>query len=95
MSCVALLKAISQKNVNDIFSHQSVCSVSATPPSDAPTSICMARIHQRLVFRLSTKGLHVGLITHGRYSQDVYKASSVLVSPKLVYIIVDRVITAI
>ena len=36
----------------------------------------------------------MGFITQGRYSQEVYRASSVLVSPRLVYIIVDRVITA-
>ena len=28
--------------------------------------ICMDRIHQRFVFKMSTKGLHSGLIAHGR-----------------------------
>jgi hypothetical protein len=40
-------------------------------------------------------GLHIGFITHGRYSHDVYRASSVFVSPRFVYMMVDRVITAI
>jgi hypothetical protein len=44
---------------------------------------------------LSTNGLHRGFITHGRYSHEVYSASSVLLSPMLVYIIVDNAITTI
>ena len=93
MSCVALLNAISQKNASDSCNHISVCSVSATPASAAPTSICITSIHQRFVFRLSTIGLHSGFITHGRYSHEVYSAISVFDSPMLVYITVDKTIT--
>ena len=32
----------------------------------ADMRICMATIHQRLLFSMSTKGLQRGFITHGR-----------------------------
>ena len=45
--------------------------VNATPPRAAPMSSCMDMIHQRLLLTISTKGLQNGLITQGRYSQEV------------------------
>ena len=66
MSWVALLKAISQKKASEPRSHHSVWSVKATQASAPPTKACITSIHQRLVRRLSTMGLHSGLMTHGR-----------------------------
>ena len=66
MSWVALAKAIIQKKNSEPCSHHCPGMVKATPPSDAPMSSCMARIHHRLVRSMSTKGLHRGLMTHGR-----------------------------
>ncbi|MNR60914.1 hypothetical protein D3C85_1825170 [compost metagenome] len=47
----------------------------------------------RLVPSNSTTGDHSGLITHGRYSQPVYSAISVLEMPVFLYIATDSVIT--
>jgi hypothetical protein len=38
-------------------------------------------------------GLHKGLITHGRYSQLVYRAMSVLLMPMFLYMTTLSVIT--
>ena len=66
MSCVALLKAMSQKKHSEPRNHHGALSVRATPARAAPTSSCMTTIHQRLVRIASTNGLHSGLMTHGR-----------------------------
>ena len=71
MSCVALLKAISQKKNSVPCSQKSVGMVNATPPNAAPMSNCMDTTHHRLVFTTSMKGLHIGLMTQGRYSHEV------------------------
>ncbi len=39
---------------------------------------CIDSVHQRFVCMMSTNGLQNGFITHGRYSQPVYRAMSVL-----------------
>ena len=66
MSCVAELKAISQKKHSVPCSQKSVGMVNATPPNAAPMSNCMVIIHQRFVLMMSTNGLHKGFMTHGR-----------------------------
>ena len=71
MSWVALAKAIIQKKKSEPWSHHEAGIVNATPPRAAPMSSCMVTIHQRFDFSMSTNGLHRGLMTQGRYSQEV------------------------
>jgi hypothetical protein len=66
MSCVAELNASSHRNASVYWKNGSVGMVRATPASPAPTSSCIDTIHSRRVLRMSTSGLHSGLITHGR-----------------------------
>jgi hypothetical protein len=55
--------------------------------------ICIAMTHQRFVRIISTNGLHRGLITQGRYSNDVYMAISPFDIPIFVNIITEIVFT--
>ncbi len=71
MSCVAELNAMSQRKARLYRTKLPAGSVNATPASPAPTSNCMLMIQKRFVFRLSTSGLHKGLITQGKYNQLV------------------------
>ena len=71
MSCVAELNASSQKNASVHWKKCGAGIVSATPASAAPRSNCIAQIHCRRVFNMSTTGLHSGLMTHGNHSQLV------------------------
>ena len=71
MSCVAELKAISQKKTSVHCTKWGTLIVKATPAIDAPRMSCITIIHQRFDFNKSTTGLQKGLITHGRYSQEV------------------------
>ena len=66
MSCVAELKATSQKMASVIWKKCGAGMVNAMPARPAPTSICMVTTHHRLVFNRSMKGLQKGLMTHGR-----------------------------
>ena len=66
MSWVAELNAMSQKKANVARKKKGAGNVSATPAIAAPTRNCMATIHQRRVRKISTKGLHNGLMTQGR-----------------------------
>jgi len=95
MSCVADAKAISQNTAKVDWKKRSAGIRKAMPASPAPTNTCMATIHQRFVRIRSMNGLHNGLITHGKFSQPVYKATSVLEMPMRLYITNDNVITAI
>ena len=81
MSCVAELKAISQKIARLIWKKCGRAVVRATSASAAPITSCKPTIQKRLVRYMSINGDHSGLITHGRYSQLVYRAISVLVKP--------------
>ena len=63
---LAELNATSQKMASVIWKKWGAGRVNAIPASPAPTSICMAMTHHRLVFNRSTKGLQKGLMTHGR-----------------------------
>ena len=54
---------------------------------------CIITIHQRLVRRMSTNGLHRGLMTHGRYNKLVNMAMSPLGTPILVNMITDMLLT--
>lgn len=93
MSWVAELNANNHKNANELLKKLSAGMVSATPPRPAPINNCIAIIQDRLVFRISTSGLQNGLITHGKYSQLVYKAISVFEIPRRLYMMTDTVIT--
>ena len=66
MSWVALEKAITQKKNSDPCNQNEVGMVKATPPKAAPMSSSIDTIHHRLVRMRSIKGLHNGLMTHGR-----------------------------
>ena len=66
MSCVAELKATSQKMARVVWKKFGMGMVKAIPASPAPTSNCMLITHQRLVFNKSTNGLQKGLMTQGR-----------------------------
>ncbi len=68
--------------------------VNATAAIAAAMTHCMANVHRRLVDIMSTNGLQKGFITHGRLSQPVYRAISVLEMPRRLYMMTDRVITA-
>src|ERR1041385_2665247 len=93
MSCVAELKASSQKNASVCWKKRVVGIVKATPAKPEPMSNCISQIHSRRVLRISTTGLHSGLITHGRYNQLVYRAISEFEIPMLLYMMTDTVIT--
>ena len=71
MSCVALAKAIIINKASEAWSQKAVGKVNATIAKAAPIKNCIVTIHQRLVFILSTKGLHNGFITQGMPSQPV------------------------
>ena len=94
MSWVALEKAITQKKNSDPCSQKWVGMVKATPPKAAPMSSCIDVIHQRLVLMRSMNGLHNGFIIHGRFSQPVYNANSVSVSPICIYITAATAVTS-
>ena len=54
---------------------------------------CMERTHHLFVLMISTKGLHRGFITQGRYRRLVYIAMSPFDIPMFVNIITDIVFT--
>ena len=66
MSCVAELKAISQKKASVHCRAWGAGMENATPASDAPTMSSIATTHHRFVRIRSTTGLQKGLMTQGR-----------------------------
>jgi hypothetical protein len=93
MSCVADAKAISQNTASVICRNFGPGRASATPASAAPTKNCSTTTQCRLVDNRSTTGLHSGLMTQGRYSQLVYSAICVLLTPRFLYSTTASVIT--
>ena len=65
------MKAATQKKNSVHCSQWAVGMVKATPPKAAPSKSCVARIHHRLVFTRSMKGLQTGLRIQGRYIHEV------------------------
>jgi len=82
-----------QKRNNDHLKKAGPWIENATSASPSDTRYCMAIIQNRLVRVISTNGLHSGLMTHGRYSQLVYSAISVLEMPNRLYMTTDMVMT--
>ena len=78
MSCVALAKAVMMKNISvtvNMLMGVVPASIIASPGEGSvmvsrmrviAMRICIVVIHQRFFLMMSTKGLHNGLITHGR-----------------------------
>ena len=58
-----------------------------------PMITCIAAIHHRFLFTMSTRGLHKGFMTQGRYNQLVYKAMSVLLTPMFLNMMTATVMT--
>ena len=94
MSWVAELKASNQKKASDALKKNGCGIIKAMLANATAISDCMVTTHQRLVLMMSTNGLQSGLITHGRYSQLVYNAMSVLEIFIRLYMITASVITA-
>src|SRR5260221_14600686 len=92
MSWVAEAKASSHRTASDIWKKCAIGNVSATSASEAPIASCIARIQMRLVANMSTSGDQIGFTTHGRESQLVYSAMSVLEMPSVLYMTTDTVI---
>ncbi len=63
---MAEANASSQNNASVAGKKYGVGIASATPASATPSSNCIVQIHYRRVFKMSTAGLHSGLMTHGR-----------------------------
>ena len=78
MSCVAEAKAVmmnsssvKEKRLTGVFipsiTAASGCGMESVSRTKAALiNSCMAKIHQRLVLMMSTKGLQSGLMVHGR-----------------------------
>jgi hypothetical protein len=94
MSCVAELKASSQKR-HMVHLKKSLTGIrKAIDANRAPMKSCVATIHMRRVRSISTIGLQNGFITQGRYSQLVYSAMEALSIPILLYKMTDITLTA-
>ena len=78
MSCVAEAKAVTTKSISvkvkrltgvavaEITSGEGCGMENVSKMKAILITICIMTIHQRLVRRMSTKGLHRGLITQGK-----------------------------
>src|ERR1035441_7438102 len=66
-----------QKRKSDHLKNAEPRTEKATIARPRETRNCIATTQNRLVRVISTNGLHNGLITHGKYSQLVYRAISV------------------
>ena len=86
MSCVAEAKADIQNSTSVAENSDTSLPVvrgseKASAAKRPHRSNCMAVTHQRLVLRMSTKGLQKGLMSQGRYSRLVYRAISAFPIP--------------
>src|ERR1035438_7123809 len=75
MSCVDEAKAMIQKRNKDHLKNADPRTEKATVASPNETRNCIATTQNRLVRVISTKGLHSGLMTHGKYSPGKIKDS--------------------
>jgi hypothetical protein len=66
MSCVAEANASSQKNARVILKKNDAGIVSATLAKPRARTSWVMTIHHLFVLRRSTRGLQIGLMTHGR-----------------------------
>ena len=105
MSCVAEAKAAMMKSTkvkrnnptevvfSAIISAEGWGSVSVRRTQIAVSKTCIAMIHQRLVRRISTNGLHSPFKNHGKYSRVVKNASWSLGTPILANSITEMLFT--
>jgi hypothetical protein len=66
MSCVAELKAISQKIARVYWKNEGTGIANAAAAREAPMISCIVTIQKRFVRKSSMSGLQSGLSTHGR-----------------------------
>ena len=76
MSWVAEKNAMQAKTLRVDAKKNDAGRHTATASMHAVISICIARVHLRLVENISTNGLQKGLIIHGRESRPVHAVIS-------------------
>ena len=67
--------------------------VRASTATAAAISACIVTIHQRLLLKISTKGLHRGLTSHGRPISEVSRARRPLSIPRSFRMMTEIVLT--
>jgi hypothetical protein len=101
MSCVAEVKAVTQNSAN-VMKNKGVCAMvspvvcgsrNGSMSIATDISICMVIIHHLLLLMISTKGLHRGFITHGKYNMLVYRASIPFGMPMFLNMTTDMLLT--
>ena len=93
MSCDADAKPVITKRIRVQVKGDAAGSVKARSATAVAMASCIDTIHQRLLFRISTKGLQRGLISQGRPIRLVRSARRLFSIPRSLRITTDMVFT--
>ena len=93
MSCEAEANPVMTNRMSIHVKVEEAGSIAARAPTATAISSCIVTIHQRLLLKMSTKGLQSGFTSQGRPIRLVSRASRALSMPKSLRITTEIVFT--